>query len=150
MSHELTTRLVARMKAIGLVAATAMVTTALAGGGVVAVTTVGNEKPTQHQAGIPGEKRSDSALATIGSTPTKSPRPKPSAPTCTAAKNHGTYVSGVARSVPPGPSHGPRVSAAAKGDCGKTVKPTKSAKPTTSARPTKSAKPSSPGRSGKG
>lgn len=146
MPNELTARLVARTKALGLVAATAMVTAALAGGGAVAVTVVSNEKPAgQQRAGVPGEQRSDTATATIASKPTTSPRPRPSAPTCTAAKNHGAFVSGVARSASPGPSHGPLVSAAAKGDCGKTAKPTKSAKPT------KTGRPDSPGKSaGKG
>ena len=151
MPDELTTRLVARTKALGLVAATAMVTTALAGGGVVAVTVVGNEKPVgQQQAGVPGEQRSDTATATIGGKPTKSPKPgKPvvDAPTCTDAKNHGAFVSGVARSASPGPSHGPLVAAAATSDCGKTAKPTRTAKP----KPTKTGRPDSPGKSaGKG
>mgnify|MGYP000094196601 CR=1 FL=1 len=150
MTRELTTRLVARTKALGLVAATAMVTTALAGGGVVAVSVVSNEKPAgQQQAGVPGEQRSDTATATIGGKPTKSPRPgKPSAPACIDAKNHGAFVSGVARSAAPGPSHGPLVSAAAKDDCGKAAKPTKSAKPP---KPTRTGRPDSPGKSaGKG
>jgi hypothetical protein len=41
---------------------------------------------------------------------------------CSDAKNHGQYVSGVARSVEPGPGHGAAVREAARSDCGK-VKP---------------------------
>lgn len=40
-----------------------------------------------------------------------------------AVRNHGQYVSSVARSVTPGPRHGELVSAAARGDCGKAPKP---------------------------
>ena len=148
MTHELTARLVARTKALGLVAATAMVTTALAGGGVVAVQVVGNEKPVGASASVPGEQRSDTATATIADKPTKAPKPRGSAPSCATAGNHGGYVSGIARSAPPGPSHGPAVSAAAQSDCGKAAKPAKSAKPT--AKPAKSAKPTAkPARTGR-
>lgn len=148
MTHELTDRLVARTKALGLVAATAMVTTALAGGGVIAVTAVGSEKPVTDSLAVPGEQRSDTATATIGGKPPASPRPKPSAPACTAARNHGAFVSGVARSAAPGPSHGPLVSAAARSDCGKAARPSKSATPP---KPTRTGRPDSPGRSaGKG
>src|SRR5687768_16986042 len=107
--------MVARTRTLGLVAATALVTTALAGGGAVAISTAGNERPAGPSVVSPGEQRSDTATATIGGKPTKSAKPsksaKParSAPTCTAAKNHGAFVSGVARSAAAGPSHGPTI-----------------------------------------
>jgi type VI secretion system secreted protein VgrG len=45
---------------------------------------------------------------------------KPAAPVaCADAKNHGQYVSGVARSVEPGPGHGAAVREAAQSACGK-------------------------------
>ena len=134
---ELAARLVARTKALGLVAATAAVTTALAGGGVVAVTAVSNDKPVGSSVAALGEQRSATATATIGSKPTKPAKPPAQAPTCGAAKNHGAFVSGVAKSAAPGPSHGPKVAAAAKGDCGKKAKPSGAGKPSKSAKPGK-------------
>lgn len=119
MPHDRTARLVARTKALGLVAATAAVTAALAGGGVVAVTVVGNEKPVTPSTAIPGEQRSDTATATIADKPAKPDRPAVDTPECGDADNHGAFVSGVARTAEPGPSHGPLVAAAAQGDCGK-------------------------------
>ncbi len=41
---------------------------------------------------------------------------------CPDATNHGQYVSGVARSVEPGPAHGAAVREAARSDCGKPSK----------------------------
>ncbi len=38
---------------------------------------------------------------------------------CTSAANHGQFVSGVARSTPPGPGHGAAVSEAAQSNCGR-------------------------------
>ena len=40
---------------------------------------------------------------------------------CLSAANHGQYVSGIAKSTPPGPGHGAAVSEAAHSDCGKTA-----------------------------
>lgn len=163
MSHELTDRLVARTKALGLVAATALVTTALAGGGVVAVTVVGNDKPVPDAVTVPGEQRSDTATATIGDRPAKPDRPGVDAPECEAAETHGAFVSGVARGAAPGPSHGPLVSAAAKSDCGapdgrsdglgRSGAPGKSAvkgKPDEAGPREGRGRPDSPGRSGEG
>jgi hypothetical protein len=42
---------------------------------------------------------------------------------CDEARNHGQYVSSVARSTPSGPGKGAVVAAAAASDCGKKVKP---------------------------
>lgn len=42
---------------------------------------------------------------------------------CDEARNHGRYVSSVARSTPSGPGKGAVVAAAAASDCGKKEKP---------------------------
>lgn len=51
--------------------------------------------------------------------PTDDPTGEPTTDACADAKNHGEYVSGVAKDAPPGPGHGAAVSEAARSDCGK-------------------------------
>lgn len=76
MLDNLMTLAVAKAKAVGLVAGTALVTTALVGGGAVAMTVVSNEKAQEapvaaasaidlQAAGEGGESRSDTATANI-------------------------------------------------------------------------------------
>lgn len=50
-------------------------------------------------------------------------------------RNHGHHVSGVARSVKPGPGHGKAVSAAARSDCGKPKEPEQGQKPEKADKP---------------
>ena len=50
---------------------------------------------------------------------TEEPEPSDEPVACEDARNHGEYVSSVAKSVPPGPGHGAAVSEAARSDCGK-------------------------------
>ena len=52
-------------------------------------------------------------------TETEEPAPTDEPIACEDARNHGEYVSSVAKSVPPGPGHGAAVSEAARSDCGK-------------------------------
>lgn len=119
-------------RTVGLVAGTAMVTTALVGGGAVAMTVVSSESDLQEDAAVVqtvAENADVFALpmadsGTVGIDPEepKSDKPRPPLPddfTCDESKNHGQNVSAYARSLPKGPGRGEKVSAVAQSDCGK-------------------------------
>jgi hypothetical protein len=134
------TLLVAKAKAVGLVAGTAMLTTALVGGGAVAMTAVSHEGEVHEDAAVSEEL--DPALDPVVLEPDPSDSktvgiddpevPKTEAPktgagvlpadfTCDETKNHGQNVSAYARSLPKGPGRGEKISAVAQSDCGKTA-----------------------------
>ena len=117
-------------RTVGLVAGTAMVTTALVGGGAVAMTVVSSESDLQEDAAVVQTVASPAAevvalpLAATG-TVGISPKPRPSLPAdfvCDDSKNHGQNVSAYAKSLPKGPGRGEKVSAVAQSDCGKADK----------------------------
>ena len=152
MLDPLLTLIAAKAKAVGLVAGTALVTTALVGGGAVAITAVSSETPLTEEAvvsaaatptvgigngkGQGAENRSATATAVLeGKAPAASV-----VFTCDPTKNHGQNVSAYAKSLPKGPGRGQQVSAAAKSDCGKKAGEAKPAKPVKAAKPAKPAK----------
>ena len=117
--------IVAKVKAVGLVAGTALATTALVGGGAVAMTTVNDsselpaETPVVQDALLTTETESDTP--TVGVKPDKGPKePVPTVVfTCDPDKNHGQNVSTFAKSLEKGPGRGEQISAVAQSDCGK-------------------------------
>jgi len=172
------TLLAAKARAVGLVAGTALVTTALVGGGTVALTSVSNDAPLTSEASVVSAAATPtagtdqrSATATAGMKPAKTPVPVV-AFTCDPTKNHGQNVSAYGKTLAKGPGRGQQISAAAKSDCGKKekaaeatstktpkplktkaakpAKPAKAAKPAKPAKPAKAAKPAKPAAEGKG
>lgn len=145
MFDPLMTLLVAKAKAIGLVAGTALATTALVGGGAVAMTAVSSESDVEPDAAVVQQVEGGEATEVVSATPTVGIEEPPPASTtdpvqvdedadgfddvsglpmgfvCDDSKNHGQNVSAYARSLPKGPGRGPLVSAVAKSDCGKTA-----------------------------
>ena len=132
MLDPMLTLIAAKAKAVGLVAGTAMVTTALVGGGAVAMTAVNAEGDVQEETAVVQtvEAPADLAVAptsdtgTVGIDPEvpEEPKVRPPLPddfTCDESKNHGQNVSAYARSLPKGPGRGEKVSAVAQSDCGK-------------------------------
>lgn len=135
MFDPLLTLIAAKTKAVGLVAGTAMVTTALVGGGAVAMTAVSDSEDLAAETAV--EQVVDTTAsdleavqAVTSDTPTvgidepeedtpKVPRPLPADFTCDDTKNHGQNVSAYAKSLPKGPGRGEKVSAVAQSDCGK-------------------------------
>lgn len=117
----------AKVKAVGLVAGTAMVTTALVGGGAVAMSTVSDDRelpdgpPVVQDALLTTETETESDTGTVGIKPDKGPKePVPTvAFTCDPDKNHGQNVSAFVKSLEKGPGRGEQVSAVAQSDCGK-------------------------------
>lgn len=146
MSESLRDLLLAKAGTLSLVGATALVTTALVGGGAVAVSTVSNETTTAAkaaaQAGQQGEaQRSATATAVLKEKPA---REKPRTPiACGDAGTHGAFVSSTAQSLPKGAGRGEAVSAAARSDCGKPA-----GQPAAADKPGKPDKPSKPGQAG--
>lgn len=128
MSRPLLPLLAARSRTGALIAATALATTALVGGGTVIVQTVSSASTAPGASGAtvdePGsrsrgaEQRSDRAkAATAGKKD-----PVPTVPfTCDPTKSHGENVSAYVHSLPKGPGRGRQVSEVAKSDCGKDV-----------------------------
>ena len=102
---------------------------AATGGGLAVATTVANshaapglEKAAAAPQASPSASTdssdsTDSVTTSTDVTPTTTASPV----TCDSAKNHGEYVSSVARSTEPGPDHGKAVSEAARSSCGKTT-----------------------------
>lgn len=132
MPDSLLSLLVAKAKSVGLVAGTALATTALVGGGAVAVTAVSHEgelheAPVLEQIEQIEDTGSTSDSPTVGIKPpaeedeAKTPPVLPSDFTCDETVNHGQNVSTYARSLPKGPGRGEKVSAVAQSDCGKTA-----------------------------
>jgi hypothetical protein len=124
--------LAARAKGLGLVAGTALLTSALVGGGAVAMTAVSHEGTGESAEVVLADSglATDSAVATdtpttdIGEDEVDAPSLDPvtglpSDFTCDDSKNHGQNVSAYAQSLPKGQGRGELVSAVAKSDCGK-------------------------------
>ena len=139
MRNNLKSLLVTKSKAGALVAGTALVTTAVVGGGAVALQTVGSEQAVS-QAGAPAtstatigvgkkgkgkgaENRSDTATANLKGKDA----PTSVTFTCDPSKSHGENVSAYAQSLPKGAGRGQQVSQVAQSDCGKEVKPSPTA-----------------------
>ena len=147
MLDPLMTLLVAKAKAVSLVAGTALATTALVGGGAVAYTAVSSDTELTPETSVsqdvdstqalPADDATVSATPTVGiETPTEETAPVqvdedadglddatglPMGFVCDDTKNHGQNVSAFARSLPKGPGRGQLVSAVAKSDCGKSA-----------------------------
>ena len=140
MFDPLLTLIAAKTKAVGLVAGTAMVTTALVGGGAVAMTAVSDETAVVPEAAVvledtttaPADQQvveaAPAATPTVGieepetepvDEPEKVRPPLPADFTCDDTKNHGQNVSAYAKGLPKGPGRGEKVSAVAQSDCGK-------------------------------
>jgi hypothetical protein len=79
--------------------------------------------PVDDPADNPSDDPTEDPADTPSDDPTEDPADTPAADAtddaCTAAVNHGQYVSQVAKDTPPGPGHGQAVSEAAHSDCGK-------------------------------
>jgi hypothetical protein len=138
----LLTLLAAKAKSVGLVAGTAMVTTALVGGGAVAMTAVNSSNELTDETAVVETVESpspDAGALEVSATPTVGidpDAPEPDVTTdvdgdgladetglpvgfvCDDSKNHGQNVSSFA-STHKGPGHGQLVSAIAQSDCGK-------------------------------
>ena len=117
MSDNVLSLLAAKVKAVGLVAGTAMVTTALVGGGAVAMTTVSDQSS---RAAVTQAE----VLETSSDTPTvgiEAPKPRVTgAPmVCDDSENHGQNMKAYVATLDKGPGRGALVSAAAQSDCGK-------------------------------
>jgi hypothetical protein len=136
------TLIVAKAKAVGLVAGTAMVTTALVGGGAVAMTAVNSSSDLADETAVVETVASpspDAGALEVSATPTVGIDPEvpeadvttdvdgdgladetglPVGFVCDDSKNHGQNVSSFA-STHKGPGHGQLVSAIAQSDCGK-------------------------------
>ena len=141
MFDPLLTLIAAKTKAVGLIAGTAMVTTALVGGGAVAMTSVSDSEDLAEETAVVSTEATPAPAdlqvveSATSDTPTvgieepeeedadtpKVPRPLPSDFTCDDTKNHGQNVSAYAKSLPKGPGRGEKVSAVAQSDCGKTA-----------------------------
>ena len=140
MFDPLMTLLVAKAKTVGLVAGTAMLTTALVGGGAVAMTAVSHEGEVHEDAAVSQEldpaldpvvlEPDPSDSETVGVDDPEVPETEvpengagvlPADFTCDETKNHGQNVSAYARSLPKGPGRGEKISAVAQSDCGKTA-----------------------------
>ena len=139
MFDPLLTLIAAKTKAVGLIAGTAMVTTALVGGGAVAMTSVSDSEDLAEETAVVSTEATPAPAdlqvveSATSDTPTvgieepeeedadtpKVPRPLPSDFTCDDTKNHGQNVSAYAKSLPKGPGRGQKVSAVAQSDCGK-------------------------------
>src|SRR5687768_4039822 len=104
-----------------------MVTTALVGGGAVAMTAVSDSEDLAAETAVvetvptveaPAagdlqavEAVTTAATPTVGIEQPKAPRPLPSDFTCKPELNHGQNVSAYAKSLPKGPGRGEKVSA---------------------------------------
>ena len=174
MLDPLMTLLAAKAKTVGLVAGTALVTSAVVGGGAIGVTNVSAETATVEASPAPSAAAADVVAtplptepAATSDTPTATTAPKPAKTpvtpvtfTCDATKNHGQNVSAYGKTVAKGPGRGRQISAAAKSDCGKKAKAPESAEtaeaevaeapePPKAAKPAKPAKPGKPAGKGK-
>lgn len=178
MLDPLMTLLAAKAKAVGLVAGTALVTTALVGGGTVALTAVSHDKASTSTvtASATADLLSTTAVSATPTVGIVTPSPLPGQHdgdgdllddltllplgfACDDSKNHGQNVSSYVHTLPKGPGRGALVSAVAKSDCGKktaaeaeaTASPEAAAvKPVKPAKAQKPAKhkPAKPARSG--
>ena len=139
MFDPLLTLIAAKTKAVGLIAGTAMVTTALVGGGAVAMTSVSDSDDLAEETAVVSTEAAPAPAdlqvveSATSDTPTvgieepeeedadtpKVPRPLPSDFTCDDTKNHGQNVSAYVKTLPQGPGRGEKVSAVAQSDCGK-------------------------------
>lgn len=178
MLDPLMTLLAAKVKAVGLVAGTALVTSALVGGGAVAMTAVGHdtalESSSAEQAPVTTASPSAAVVEASGKRAAgAAPSPLPGQVdsdsdrlddvsglplgfACDDAKNHGQNVSAFAHSLPKGPGRGQLVSAVAQSDCGKAqaeaeAEASASPEPTTTKapKPAKAAKPAKAGKPAK-
>jgi len=143
----LTPAALAKAKALGVVAAAL---TAGGAGGMIALSQVSDSAPTQvvtsadattQPTADPTVTASPSPTATESATDAAKVASTPSTyalPSCPPdVKNHGAYVSGVARSAPKGKDgeHGSWVSQAARSDCGKTAGASQSPDPSETESP---------------
>jgi hypothetical protein len=171
----LMTLLVAKAKAVGLVAGTALATTALVGGGAVAFTAVSAETDLEPDAAVVETVEAVEGVETVSATPTvgieepeapEAPparKPLPADFTCDETQNHGQNVSAYARSLPKGPGRGEKISAVAQSDCGKSagtevepaevetaaVEEAEEPRPAKAAKPAKAQKPAKPAKAEK-
>ncbi len=129
MSAPLLSLLAAKGRTGALIAATALATAALVGGGSVVLQTVSSASKAPAAAvdepgskGRGAEQRSDKAkAATAGKTAGKKEAVTAVPFTCDPTKSHGENVSAYVHSLPQGPGRGRLVSEVAKSDCGKDV-----------------------------
>ena len=177
MFDPLMTLLAAKAKAVGLVAGTALATTALVGGGAVAITAVSSDTELAPETSVSQDADSTQALpagdAAVSATPTVGIEPPaetapvqvdsdadglddatglPVGFVCDESKNHGQNVSAYARSLPQGPGRGEKVSAVAQSDCGKTEATeveTAEAEEVEEPKPAKAEKPAKPAKPAK-
>lgn len=165
MFDPLLTLIAAKTKAVGLIAGTAMVTTALVGGGAVAMTAVSDSEDLAAEPAVEQvvEQAAADLEAVVSDTPTvgiedpeepgKVRPPLPEDFTCDDSLNHGQNVSAYARSLEKGPGRGEKVSAVAQSDCGKKaeteVEATGVEEPAEEPKEPKAAKPAKPAKADK-